>query len=332
MQQKKYIVLALVGLLVVGLTTTLGLFHTPEAEAGRVILLSNDLYTVGEAFGKAVTNSKDVMMLFDEHDQMLLIGRGIEMQIPETESTGGTRLHLLKNDGTGSKLLSDKLVVDAFFDHTGTKVYYLTRELSLWVINVEDGTNTLVTKTVINPALSPDAKSIVYMKLNADWEPGDYYEKSLGLAILNLGTGEEIQLTTTTEDFGPQWTPDGSHILFFSLSPGGLASHFVIKNDGTERKQLTNIDEVYVTEKTIAIPGNKPSWSHDGKSLVYESDSAIWVNTFENDFAKIKSAKKIGYGKSPKWLPDGTVSIVATSAKKPEKALIRVDKEGNIIN
>lgn len=323
--------LVLVGIVIAGIQMR----PTQQVEASRVILLGSDLYSVGEAFGKPITTSKDIKMLFEERDGVLLVGRGIEGRRPESESFfTGTKLHLIRSDGTEVKRLSDDLIIDAFFDRSGLNVYYVTIEQKVWVVNLEDGTRKLVAEKVTSPSLSPDGTSMAYSKLNADWEPGEYYENALGLAVLNLETGEDVQITTQAEDFAPQWTPDGSHILFFSGNAGdsgGLASHFIVKADGSGRKLLTNINEVYVSDRTIDIPGEKPRWSSDGMSLVYESDNKIWVNTFENNYEKIKSAKKIGYGKNPKWLPDGTVSIVVTDAKKPEKALIKVDKEGNIV-
>ncbi len=310
-----------------------------EVQAGRIMLKDGDLYLVREVFGeKRLTTSGNINILLDEKDDYILVGKGVYNRLPESEMTGGTMLFLLSNDGKTERKISDKIVKGAFFDPTGKFIFYVTTDQNLYVADVNGATNKVVREKIIGPDLSPDGKFMVYVKLNDDWQIGDYYEKALGIAILNLETGEEnfiTMISETSADFAPLWTPDGKQILFFSGSPEGLASHFIVNRDGSGRTQFTNISERFVSDRTVDIPSEKPIWATNDKGnfvLVYESDYKIWVNIIDGNAKKMIKAKRIAYGIGPKWVKEGKIiSIIATEAPSRPASIIKIDLDGNII-
>ena len=59
--------------------------------------------------------------------------------------------------------------------------------------------------------------------------------------------------------YNPQWSPDGSSIVFESNRDGGKSSIYTMSPDGNNIRKITD---------TLFDYG-QPSWSADGKHLVY---------------------------------------------------------------
>ncbi len=315
----------------ISLLITLGIFvlQKEEVKADKIILDNGNLYSINNILGeKAITENNNIKILFDQKNDMVLFGKGWEKALPESERIGGTNLYLLK-DKKEIKL-TDQLVTNALFDKISDKIYYTTENYDLFV--VDNGSNKKITEKTLGIDLSPDGKYMVYQKLNSDWIQGDYYEQALGMTVLNLKTKEENRLSDKYEDWGFLWTPDSKKILFFSASSSGLASHYIIDMNGKNRKQLSNNNMKYFTNKTIPTPSEKPTWSSNGKYLIYESDRSIWINEFNGRYNKIKENKMLSYGRDPHWIVDGkTIGIVINKSNKAKERIIQVDLEGKIV-
>jgi hypothetical protein len=307
------------------------LYKTP-VDAARYMVKDGNLLLVSESLnaGKQITNSKDVQILFDESKSKLLIGRGIKGNVPDSEPQGGTELYIMNVDGTDSKKLSDTLVTEAFFSHDGTKAYYVTNEKTLYDVTIETGEITKIQEKIFEVGISHDDTRLVYHKLNADWILGDYYENALGIAVLDLSTNIETQLTDGWDDFSPRWTPNDKSILYAATNENGIVSQFIVDVDSAEIKQLTNFGQEFVTDKTVGYINGVAPWSEDGHSIAFEGDNEIWVYTFADDY-KSASGKKIAFGKAPKWIDNDSLSIVVTETTDSKKAFIKIDKRGNII-
>jgi Tol biopolymer transport system component len=106
--------------------------------------------------------------------------------------------------------------------------------------------------------LDPSGNYIIYVKLypKASTLEGGTLR---GIAILDLTTGKETQLTNSPDDFGPSWMPDGKHILFYSPA-------FVEKSAGgvvmIEHKKVPNT--VFTAENSAAA-----------KKDLYQAESAV---------------------------------------------------------
>lgn len=311
-------------------------YRTNRITASRFILTDGNLYSISNTLGEknyaTLTANKDIKIMFDQKNGKIIYGKSWEEETVDSESIGGTKIWIMDLDGRNEKQLSEELCIRAFFDRKEDKVYYVTRDLDLHSVNFNGGNKLKIMEKVVNPDQSPDGRLLVYQKANSDWQLGNYLDRALGIAVLDLITGEEKQITNVMEDFNPFWTPDGKKILFFSRSNEGLASHFIMNNDGSGRKQLTNIGEKFVNDRVVPMPSEKPIWSSDGKYLVYESDREIWYNKFDSNFNLI-DAKQLAYGRDPAWVIDGKrISIVVNNTNKINEALIEVDLDGSINN
>ena len=113
-----------------------------------------------------------------------------------------------------------------------------------------------------NPALSFDGRKITFNGGDA----GD--QLTWEIYVLDLATGEETQLTNNRVlDAHPDWSPDGSRIVFGSFrdaggNPSGTADIYVMRSvDGGDLVRLTD----------SSWEDNDPEWSPDGSRIAYKS-------------------------------------------------------------
>jgi Tol biopolymer transport system component len=112
-----------------------------------------------------------------------------------------------------------------------------------------------------NPALSFDCKKVAF-------NGGDENDQlTWEIYLLDLETGEESRLTANNViDAHPDWSPDGSKIVFGSFrdeegNPAGAADIYVVNIDGSGLMQLTN----------TPWEDNDPEWSPDSTRIVFKS-------------------------------------------------------------
>lgn len=322
---KKTIIISLI--ILVGLGAAL-FFQMSGLMASRIILENGDLYSVRETLGaKKFTDLGDIKFIFDKTNDKILYGRGWQGALPETELTGGTELWLKNMGSKNDKKLVDNRITWAVFQDNNN-VLYNDEFMDIYQINLINKEKKKIADKAIFFDHPWQGKLLVAQKINDDWQPGNYFDQSKGIAIINIKTGEIKMATNDLEDFGPIWTPNGKKIAFFSRSPEGLASLFMVNTDGSNRKQMTNIGEMFVSGKTIPIPSEKPIWSNNSRDLVYESDQTIWYLKFNESQTEIIKAKKIAYGIDPQWEIDGkSISVVIANLKENKKTIQTINLE-----
>ncbi|HAZ64053.1 MAG TPA: hypothetical protein DCZ72_10650 [Armatimonadetes bacterium] len=135
----------------------------------------------------------------------------------------------------------------------------------IWIANVGGSGLQQVTSTTseeASPAFSPDGKKLVF---GSNRDRGNF-----DLWIQDLATGQLTQLTKKDEersrlgDGGPQWSPDGSSIVFNRWD--GHWEVYKIKADGTGLTALTSTKD----HSGDAI------YSPDGKTIYYTSSRTGW--------------------------------------------------------
>lgn len=110
-----------------------------------------------------------------------------------------------------------------------------------------------------DPDVSPDGRYLVFTNLST-------LTKESFILRLDLESGEVVNLTNVTvgavpvADANPRFSPDGSFITFNSSYVGG-SQIYVMRADGSDVRALTSDDYANLG----------PSWSPDGKSILYSS-------------------------------------------------------------
>lgn len=107
--------------------------------------------------------------------------------------------------------------------------------------------------------------------------------------------------TTTYSMASPDWSPDGTKIVF-TLSSNGQRTVSVINADGTQLQ-------------TLASNASSPTWSPDGTKIAFSK-----YRTTDSDTADLYVMKADGsnqyqlstYAANPAWSPDGTYIAVGS--------------------
>jgi Tol biopolymer transport system component len=161
------------------------------------------------------------------------------------------------------------------FSPDGQSVVY-SMAGSLWLQRIGDGVAEELTYGPgydYQPDWSPDGRSVVFVRHQAD---------SLEIWRLDLGSRKTQQLTQTKAvQLQPRISPDGKHLAFVSTVGTGHLNLFVADLSeagvlGTSRAviepQESKIYRYYYSTHDHAI---NPSWTPDGKSLVFVSNHEI---------------------------------------------------------
>jgi Tol biopolymer transport system component len=118
------------------------------------------------------------------------------------------------------------------------------------------------------PSYSADGKRIVYRVWDA---------KEKGLRIIDIAD-RKIQVLTTEADNLPDWSPDGSRIVFTRRVDAVNFDIFTIRPDGTDLRRLT----------TSEANDGHAVWTADGKHILWNSgaygfrdEAALYDNTFQ---------------------------------------------------
>ncbi len=171
------------------------------------------------------------------------------------------------------------------------------------------------------PAFSPDGKALAY----ASDRSGRFeiYRRPLAAG------SREIQLTTDgLQNVTPAWSPDGETLAYHAKNVGGV---WLVPALGGVPRQLTTF-------------GSRPSFSPDGKSLVFESGSVIdfaanslgtlppsvlWVARLDGSPPRplTQQGRPGGGHGAASWSPDGT-RIAFASYDRTASEIWTVDAEG----
>ncbi|MEZ2345580.1 DPP IV N-terminal domain-containing protein [Terriglobus sp. RCC_193] len=108
----------------------------------------------------------------------------------------------------------------------------------------------------LQPAFSPDGKTVAYVATPEDGGPQHIYIKSITAetsAPVTSGPGD---------DFSPTWSPDGNRIAYLSNSSEGLGIYLVDIQTRASRK-------VFVPQSASQWEQGALTWSPDGESLAF---------------------------------------------------------------
>lgn len=204
-----------------------------------------------------------------------------------------------------------------------------TGDFEIWSVNTDGSDPQQLTESAgldVEPDVSPDGKQIAFVSARDD-------PNQLNLYVMDSDGGNPRLLLKLPDvlSFGPQWSPDGSQVAF-SGSTGGHFEVYLVSAQGTGAKALTQppVAATPADEQSV-INNSRPSWSPDGKQLVFVSDRDGGENLYILDLASGQVSRLttgIYSDGLPQWSPDGEAILFMSNRASMVKGLFTVPAAG----
>jgi len=187
-------------------------------------------------------------------------------------------IYTMNANGSGvSKLTSGLTSTGLSFSPAGTKIAFtklVNGSHELYTMSPSGTSTTRLTNNADfddSPAFSPDSKKIAF-KSNRDGNGvNEYADPDNEIWVMNAAPENDtdigpanrpVRLTTNAASDGdPNWSPDGTKIVFFSRRADPDGDIYIMNADGTGQKRLTTSAEIDLL----------PEFSPDGKRIVFQS-------------------------------------------------------------
>lgn len=171
---------------------------------------------------------------------------------------------------TDHRELRNYVNITPSFNPTGDKIAFLTDRNGYKEIMLMSAIDGKIIKTIVKGEKADDYEEMHWLRGGLTWSPDG---KMIAFASKS-GEKDAIHIKKVEEDgfnklikpdmdavYSPDWSPDGSKILFCGIKDGKL-DLFTVDVETLEYVRLT---DDYFDE-------SKPHWSPDGKKIVFSSD------------------------------------------------------------
>ena len=242
---------------------------------------------------------------------------------------GAEDLFVINADGTGERQLTHTAENETGLQWSadGRQILFsvFTNDTShLYAID-PDGKNLREISSLPGraPMLAPDGNRVVYMA-------GTWTATRLMVSALD-GSGAKQINDGTSIAWNNHWSPDGKRIAFTGRSdPKGELAVFVMKADGSERRQVTHVP---------AEEGGAqwPVWSPNGRHLAIQVNSRLQKGTAHIwivDVATGAARKLAGHSQpyldeTPSWFPDSKrIAFQSNRSERMEVWVMNADGTG----
>ncbi len=228
-------------------------------------------------------------------------------------------IYIMNEDGSNERRLTynDAHDSDPNWSPDGTAIVFKsdrTGNRELFILNetgIEQITNHLASD--FSPKWSPDGKWIAFSS-DRDGDSDIY--------IYNIENENLVQLTNNVvSDFSPDWSPDSQKIIYVSNVEEYVYKLYIVSLSD-------QVSELYPLEK-----GLSPSWSPNGKWILFTNGNAMNANIFKVSLDGEKvvqlTFEKNGYQNTdPSWSPDGEM-IVFYSNRVSGKGIFIMNSDGS---
>jgi len=227
--------------------------------------------------------------------QLAVAPDGTVAYLPVAPGGEGPQLVTVDLDGKVEPLLSQPLPFKAFsdprFSHDGRRLMLSPENGSLWMIDLDSQTPTLMSEDGFYPFWSPDDRQVLYGKNQTS--PFQIYRRPV-----DLSRPEQLLLALANNLRPGDWTRQGVFI-FREEIPG----------KGMDLRTMTDVNDPSTVKPLLEGPDDElaPTVSPDGRWLAfvsnYSGSDEVYVTSFPAPGGRVQVS--IRGGDSPVWAPDG---------------------------